>query len=628
MSTNRRTFLKSSGSAVLAASQAMAFPGPRPWLSSDPHLEWRHYGGTAGASRYSPARLIQRSNISRLKPAWVHHTGDAMQRPQTTIECTPIVVDGVLYLTTARVKVQALDATTGTLLWTFDPAQGVSSRRSTGVNRGVCYWQSEDGSQKRIFSTFRNELYSLDAKTGQADPSFGKSGMIDLNENLDNELKGVSVNCTSPVIAYQDIIIVGGGGGEGPYPQAPGHIRAFDAMSGKLRWIFHTTPRPGQYGYETWPPNAYKHVGGTNNWSGMSLDVERGIVFAGIGSPAFDFYGGDRIGENLFGNCVLALNAKTGERVWHYQTVHHDVWDYDLPAQPALIQVTQNNRTFDAVAQPTKQGFLFFLHRETGQPVWPVEERPIPMSGVGGEHLWPTQPFPVKPPPLSRQGFQEHDISDISPESHAAVRKIWEATDAGNLFTPPSTRGTLVHPGFRGGCLWGGCSYNPEMNRVFASSDETTNRIQLEVAPEEAFDYALPDRSEFLDHEGYPAIKPPWGYVTAVDLESGEFAWRVVNGEFPELTSRGVPKTGSPSHGGAIASAGGLVFMAGTFDKQFRAFDQDNGEVLWQTELQAAGFATPCTYETKGRQYLVIAAGGGKGNSVSGDEFVAFALDG
>ena len=288
-------------------------------------------------------------------------------------------------------------------------------------------------------------------------------------------MTGVSVKCTSPVVAYKDLLIVGGGGGEGPYPQAPGHIRAYDALSGKRRWIFHTTPRPGQFGYETWPPNAYKYVGGTNNWAGMSLDVERGLVFAGTGSPAFDFYGGDRIGANLFGNCVLALKAATGERVWHYQTVHHDVWDYDLPAQPALIRMTRNGRAFDAVAQCTKQGFLFFLHRETGEPVWPVEERPIPMSSVGGEHLWPTQPFPTKPPPVSRQGFHERDITDISPEAHAAVAAVWDATDSGDLFTPPSTRGTLVHPGFRGGPLWGGCCCNPHKNRVFVSSDETTN---------------------------------------------------------------------------------------------------------------------------------------------------------
>ncbi len=628
MSSNRRTFLKSSGGALIAASRAWPAPGPRPWLSSDPDREWRHYGGSAGASRYSPADRINRSNVARLQPAWVHRTGDAMQRPQTTIECTPIVVDGVMYITTARVKVQALEAATGKLLWTFDPLEGDRGRRSAGVNRGVCYWQAEDGSEKRIFSTVQHRLYSLDAATGRPDPSFGSAGMIDLNEDLDSEVPGVSVKCTSPVVAFKDLIVVGGGGGEGPYPQAPGHIRAFDAMTGERRWIFHTTPRPGQFGYSTWPPNAYKHVGGTNNWSGMSLDVDRGMVFAGIGSPAFDFYGGDRIGANLFGNCVLALDALTGERVWHFQTVHHDVWDYDLPAQPALIRMTQNHRTFDAVVQPTKQGFLFFFHRDTGRPVWPVEERPIPMSDVGGEQLWPTQPFPTKPAPVSRQQFHESDITDISAAAHAAVRKIWEKTDAGDLFTPPSTRGTLVHPGFRGGCLWGGCSYNPALNRLFVSSDETTNRIELRVAPEEAFDYALPDRSEFLDAEGYPAIKPPWGYVTAIDLESGDFKWRVVNGEFPDLTARGVPRTGTPSHGGTIATAGGLVFMAGTFDSKLRAFDQDTGEVLWEAGLNAAGFATPCTYEAGGRQFVVIAAGGGKGDSPSGDEFVAFSLEG
>lgn len=384
MQSNRRTFLQSAGSALAVASRGWSLPGPRPWLGDDPDREWRHYGGTAGASRYSPVDRVNRSNVSRLKPVWVHRTGDAMQRPQTTIECTPIVVDGVVYITTARVKVQALNAATGEPLWTFDPLDERQSRRSAGVNRGVCYWQNEDGSRKRIFSTVQNRLYSLDAVTGRPDNAFGKDGMIDLNDDLDSEVPGVSVKCTSPVVAYKDLIVVGGGGGEGPYPQAPGHIRAYDTSTGERRWIFHTTPRPGQFGYETWPPNAYKHVGGTNNWAGMSLDVERGMVFAGIGSPAFDFYGGDRIGANLFGNCVLALDAVSGERKWHFQTVHHDVWDYDLPAQPALIRMTQRGQAFDAVVQPTKQGFLFFFHRETGTPVWPVEERPIPMSDVGG----------------------------------------------------------------------------------------------------------------------------------------------------------------------------------------------------------------------------------------------------
>ncbi len=627
MQSNRRTFLGSAG-AALAAARAWSLPGPRPWLFDEPDREWRHYAGNAGATRYSPVDQINRSNVKRLKPAWVHRTGDAMMRPQTTIECTPIVVNGVMYLTTARVKAQAIEAATGKPLWTFDPLQGASARRSAGVNRGLCYWQSEDGTEKRILGTVQHRLYSLDARTGLPDLSFGDNGFVDLNQQLDNEVPGVSVKHTSPPVVFGDIVVVGGGGGEGPYPQAPGHIRGYDVATGKRRWIFHTTPRPGQFGYETWSPNAYKHVGGTNNWSGMSLDVERGLVFAGIGSPAFDFYGGDRIGANLFGNCVLALDAATGKRAWHFQTVHHDVWDYDLPAQPALIKMTQDGRTFDAVAQPTKQGLLFFFHRETGEPVWPVEERPIPMSDVGGEHLWPTQPVPTKPPPVSRQGFHADDITTISDDAEQAVRSVWDRVDAGDLYTPPSTRGTLVHPGFRGGCLWGGCSYNPGMNRLFVSSDETTNHIQLELAPDERFDYALPVRAEFLDPEGYPAIKPPWGFVTAIDLQTGEFAWRVVNGEFPELKARGIPKTGSPSHGGTIATAGDLVFMAGTFDKKFRAFDQDNGEVLWETELSAGGFATPCTYETEGKQFVVIAAGGGKGNTDSGDEYVAFAIEG
>jgi quinoprotein glucose dehydrogenase len=618
-SSNRRGFLKQT------ASSALFFAGPRN-ESPEPSREWRWYGGDAGATRYSACDRITASNARNLKVAWVHKTGDASERPATAIECTPIVVNGVMYLTTARVKVQALDAASGKLLWTFDPAAGGSgSRRAPGVNRGVCYWE-EDG-EKRIFATYRDQLWSLDAKTGKPDESFGNKGMVDLKENLDHDMTNLTFKHTSPVVVYRDVIITGGGGGEGPYPEAPGHIRGYDARTGKRRWIFHTVPKPGEFGHDTWSGDSWKYTGGTNCWAGMSVDVKRGLVFAGIGSPSFDFWGGNRIGDNLFGNCVLALDAMTGQRKWHFQTVHHDIWDYDLPAQPALLPIRKGGRLTDAVVQVTKQGFLFFLDRETGKPLFPVEERPIPKSSMEGEVLSKTQPFPLKPPPVSRQGFKDEWITDISPEAHAFVKARVEQLAKGALFHPPPYRGGIIHPGFRGGPLWGGCCFDPKRNLVFVSSDETTNVIAFdEPKPGMNVRFGLKTRDQLLDPEGYPGIKPPWGYVTAIDADKGDFRWRIVNGEFPELTARGIRKTGSNSHGGTICTAGGLVFMAATFDKKIRAFESDTGKEVWSYELPSGGFATPCTYEAGGKQFVVIAAGGGKNGSKANDEFIAFSL--
>ena len=614
---SRRTFLMHSASAALLAGPRNAGP--------DPTREWRWYGGDAAASRYSACDDITPSNVRNLKVAWVHKTGDANERPATTMECTPIVVDGIMYVTTPRVRVQALNAATGAVIWTFDPGGGRASRRSPGVNRGVCYW--EDGEDRRIFATYRDQLWCLNAKTGTPVEAFGSKGVIDLKENFDHDMTNLTFKHTSPVVVYRDVVITGGGGGEGPYPEAPGHIRGYDARTGERRWIFHTVPKPGEFGHDTWAGDSWKYTGGTNCWAGMSVDLKRGIVYAGIGSPSFDYWGGNRAGDNLFGNCVLALEALTGRRKWHYQTAHHDVWDYDLAAQPALVTIRQGGRRIDAVVQVTKQSFVFFLDRETGKPLFPVEERPVPAGRLEGEVLSKTQPFPLKPPPLSRQGFKDEWVTDISPEANAYVKAQVEKLAHGPLYTPMAYEGGIVHPGFRGGPLWGGCCYDPKLNLVFANSDETTNILAYD-APKEGMNvrYSLKVRAQLLDQEGYPGIKPPWGYVTAIDADKGDFRWRVVNGEFPELTARGVKKTGTNSHGGSICTAGGLVFMAGTFDKKIRAFESASGKVLWEADLPSGGFATPCTYEAEGKQYVVVAAGGGKNKSKANDEFVAFSL--
>ncbi|HEU0124624.1 MAG TPA: pyrroloquinoline quinone-dependent dehydrogenase [Bryobacteraceae bacterium] len=619
---NRRQFLKQSAATATLASAAHAAATKR-------EREWNHYGGDAGASRYSPCDQIKPGNVAKLKVAWTHKTGDASARPATVIECTPIVVDGVMYLTTARNKVQALEAATGKLLWTFDPGEaaagGTPSRRAPGINRSVCYW--EEGDDKRIFTAYRDQLWAIAAKTGKAVEGFGKGGMIDLKDDFDHDMSKLTFKHSSPVVVYKDVVITGGGGGEGPYPEAPGHIRGFDAKTGKRRWIFHTIPKPGEFGHDTWSGDSWKYTGGTNNWAGMSVDLKRGLVFAGIGSPSFDYWAGNRLGDNLYGNCVVALDALTGQRKWHYQIVHHDIWDYDMPAQPALITMKLNGKTIDAVVQPTKQAYMFFLDRETGKPIYGVEERPIPASKMPGEVLSKTQPHPLKPPPISRIGFKPEWITDISPEATAHVKKQVDQLEHGELFHPAPMEGGIIHPGFRGGALWGGCSFDPKRNTVFVNSDETTNVIAFKDAePGMNVKYGLKKRIELLDHEGYPGIKPPWGYMTAIDAGKGDFKWRVVNGEFKELTARGIKKTGTPSHGGSICTAGGLVFMAGTFDKMIRAFDSETGKVAWEYELPAGGFATPMTYEANGKQYVVIAAAGGKSGSKANDEFIAFSL--
>ena len=624
---DRRTFVKKTAANLIAAS---ALSSPRvlnaaPTPAKSLH-EWPVYGGDQGASRYSPLGQINRSNVRELRVAWVHHTGDSMQRPATTIECTPIVVDGVMYLTTARLKVQALAASSGRLLWTFDPFAGVRDSRARGVNRGVTYWRH--GTDERIFVVARSNLLALNAKDGKLIESFGENGAVDLGKELDRDIGSLLVQATTPGPVFEDLLIIGAGGGEGPRPAAPGHIRAYDTRTGKRRWIFHTIPHPGEFGSETWPPDAWERSGGANCWGGMSVDVERGIVFIATGSPTFDFYGGDRIGQNLFGNCTLALKAATGERIWHFQTTHHDIWDYDNPCQPILIPVRHEGRRVDAVVQLTKMGMAFVFDRQTGKPLFPIEERPMPASDLPGEQAWPTQPFPVKPPPFARQTFYEKDVVDVDPEVHARMKDRFKKARAGDMYVPPSKQGTITFPGFHGGALWGGGSTDPERGWLFVNSNEIPNLTTIEDAkPDAGYRYKQKGYQRFEDETFYPGIKPPWGQITAIDLNQGKFVWQVPLGEYEELRERGIPQTGTENMGGSIATKGKLIFIAATKDEKFRAFDTDTGKVLWETKLEAGGYATPCTYEAAGKQYVVIAAGGaGKNRTKSGDAFVAFAL--
>ena len=402
-------------------------------------------------------------------------------------------------------------------------------------------------------------MWCLDAKTGKPIPSFADEGAIDLEKDVDRDVPGLSIVSTTPGAIYQDLLIVTSRTGEGPRAAAPGHIRAYDLKSGKRKWIFHTIPHPGEFGYDTWSPEAWKTTGGANCWGGMSIDEKRGLAFLGTGSPTFDFYGGDRVGAGLFGNCVLALKAETGERVWHFQTVHHDLWDYDIPCSPMLVTVTHNGRKVDIVAQVSKTGWVYLLDRQTGKPLYPIEERPVPQTDLAGEKTYPTQPFPTAPPPFSKHGISRDDLTDISPEAHAYALDKTKDYRFGPMFTPPGKRETMTFPGFHGGALWGGASFDPQSEWLYVNHNEISWTTALEEAEEkEGYRYGFSGYHMNADEQGYPITRPPWGRISAIDLKNAKIVWQTPHGEFKGLTARGIPRTGTYIRGGNVVTKGGL----------------------------------------------------------------------
>ena len=688
--------------------------------------DWPVYLGDKASSHFSPLKQINTRNVHRLEVVWTSHAGDARKDNRSQIQCNPLVIDGVLYGTSPQLKLLALDATTGRELWRFDPFAGGGENSALGVNRGVVYWAER--TDQRILFTAGHYLYAINARAGKPVATFGKDGRVDIREGLGRDAGTLQVLANTPGIVFHNLLILGTRVSEGPGPSAPGHIRAYDARTGKIAWTFHTIPWPGEPGYETWPPDAWKHIGGANVWTGMALDEKRGLVFCPTGSAAFDFWGGYRIGKNLFANCLIALDAATGRRVWHYQFVHHDLWDRDLPAPPNLLAVHHNREKVDAVAQVTKSGHVFVFNRETGEPLFPIEERPVPPSTLQGESAWPTQLFPLKPEPFARQLFSEDLVTDISPEAHAAVLERFRQVKPHQPFVPPSTEGTVIFPGFDGGAEWGGAAVDPRSGILYVNGNEMpwiltmvetkvqgqvplsggqqiynqicaachginregdsarvfptlvnigqkmkradivqlleTGRGVMPAVPfltaaqksavagfllGEAGDaegsgdlgaskevmsgnavgvepYTHTGYNRWFDPSGYPAVKPPWGTLNAIDLNTGEYVWRTTLGELAELSGRGLPPTGAENYGGPVVTAGGLIFIAASKDEMIRAFDQQTGKVLWQAKLPAGGYATPATYMARGRQYLVIACGGGKMGTKSGDAYVAFAL--
>lgn len=692
------------------------------------YVTWSQYKGSPESIHYSSLTQIDTSNVKDLQVAWIYHSGDADTLHNSQIQCNPIIVDSILYGTSPQMKLFALNAVTGKEKWVFNPFDSIANADKgfffiLNNCRGLAYW-TDNENDRRLFYTAGSYLYCINADNGQPIRSFATNGKLDLHNDLDRDVKDLFVTATSPPVIYKNILITGTRVDEGPMA-APGHIRAYDVITGKKLWIFHAIPYPGEEGYNTWEdPTAYQFIGGANSWSGFSLDEKRGIVYTSTGSASYDFYGGKRKGNNLFANCVLALDATTGKKVWHYQTVHHDVWDRDLSSPPALVTINKNGKAIDAAVVTTKTGFIYLFDRETGKPIYDIIEKPAPpVSELKGEKLSPTQPFPTAPAPFMRQSFSEKDINPyLSSSSYDDVKQRLASYKHSNFYDPIALTGTVIFPGLDGGAEWGGPSFDPETGTLYVNANEmawvlTAVDISKDASSQENFEqagkrlyqnncmschgkqmegsgnfpsligiekkytttafhqlvqtgrrmmpafkqlneneqeaiatyvmniksqkakkyidenkenpfklpYTITGYNKFLSKEGYPAIAPPWGTLNAIDLSTGNYLWKQPLGEDTSFKNAKQP-TGTENYGASVVTAGGLLFIAATKDGKFRAFNKRNGQLLWEFNLPAAAFATPSVYEVNGQQYVVIACGGGKLKTKSGDSYMAFKL--
>jgi quinoprotein glucose dehydrogenase len=618
---------------LLAAALTLAgAPGTR-------MIEWPFYGSDQAGTKWSAAADINRATVSQLETAWSWKTGEKplpeFRTQPGSFENTPLMIDNVLYVSTPYNRVVALDAESGRELWAYDPHAYEAGQPPNGtgfVHRGVAAWR--DGEKLRIFINSRDRLICLDARTGELVESFGQRGAINLVEGLRWTVDPKQYTNTSPPIVFRNIVILGNGVADRlAYPKdPPGDVRGFDARTGRLLWTFHTVPQTGEVGNDTWGDDSWKTTGHTNVWAPMTLDERRGLLYLPVSTPSNDFYGGRRPGANLFGESIVCLDAATGVRKWHFQTVHHGLWDYDLPSPPNVVSIRPDGRPVAAVVQLTKQGLVFVFDRVTGKPVWPIEERPVPPSDMPGEQAWPTQPFPTKPPAIAALGVTEGDAFDLTPELRAGALAEIRKLRIGPLYTPPSIQGTLQRPGIIGGANWGGAAFDQASGLLFVKTSEQAHVARLgkpEPRPSEIeADYARQGDTSAEFMNGIPLLKPPYAHLTAIDLNRGAIAWRIPFGDLPSLRQHpslkdvALPESlGSPGAPGAIVTAGGLLFVGGG-DAALHAVDAETGRELWKGALPRRSSATPVTYRAKnGRQYVVIAVG-----TRTDAELVSFAL--
>lgn len=679
--------------------------------------DWVTSGGDPEHQRYSALTQINRDNVKQLEVAWTYRTGHNKSKDEK-LNAEPLVFDGILYAVSAAMELIAVNAQTGEEIWRFNPYRE-GENVFLGLNRGHTAWVK--GEQRRIVYGASNYLYVVDAHTGKAVETFGDKGRVDLREGLRRDPRKVSVTSPGAPMVFEDLVMVGTATGDAK-GSAPGDIRAYNINTGEIEWTFHTIPLPGEFGYDTWPEDYWKTGGASNAWTGLSLDTENGIVYAPTGSPSYDNYGADRHGDNLYGDSLIAIDARTGKRVWHFQTVHHDLWDRDLSSVPTIGTLTRDGKSRKATFLPTKQGHLFVLDSKTGEPLFPIEERPVPAGNIPGEWYSPTQPFPAQIPPFTRQHITEADVTDFTPEIKEEALAMFRSVRHEGPYTPVGEdKPTLIFPSLNGGANWGGASYDPATQMLYINSCEEASPLQVQAidtslgslgkrvymqncavchGAEKKGNLEVPelvtiaerysgsdwtmielvtngrgrmpgfahlpqaevlavlnflfdagdeyDAAEVADESkqtttseknyistGYnyyrtkddvPAIKPPWGRLTAYDMTKGEIAWQIPFGEYPELAEKGFKNTGSENYGGAVVTAGGLLFIAATPDEKIRAYDKATGELVWEHALPASAFASTITYMVDGRQYIAVAAGGNRMGRPLGDYYVAFAL--
>lgn len=697
-------------SIVLLASALFVFVSGFVFLPGPGDVNWTEYNGDGSKSHYSPLRQINKENVAQLKPAWTYASGGAdTLRNRSQMQCNPIIIDGILYGVSAGIQAFAIHAATGKEIWKTNIEESGGT-----LSRGLTYWS--DNQSKRIFFGAGKWLHALDANTGKNVETFGTNGKIDLTQGIERPGADDYIVSNTPNTIYKNLIIVGGRLAEFETALL-GDVRAFDVNTGKKVWTFHTIPAKGELGYDTWKNQpARQLIGGANSWAGMAIDRKRGIVYVPTGSAAYDFYGGNRPGDNLFANCLIALDAATGKRLWHFQLVHHDIWDRDLPAPPNLVTVTHKGKRIDAVAQITKQGYIFIFDRVTGKALFPIKETVFPQDAIAGEKLSKTQPIPDLPVPFTRQHFTLKDLNPFVADRDS-IESLLSKARTGSAYIPITSDMTIFYPGTDGGAQWGGAAADPDgilyvpakeipvytslikkeinsgkkgvtgaslyqancaachgadksgnhdgsypslvsidkrltisqvetilkqgkgMMPSFAHISDATKKAIIDylynkgdgaqIAAEEqneVIPYRHTGYNRWYDRKGYPVSTPPWGTLTAVDLNTGQHKWQVPLGEYKELTAKGIPPTGTDNYGGPLVTASGLIFIAASRDEQFRAIDKETGKVLWTAQLPAAGYASASTYSVDGKQYIVIACGGGKLNTKSGDKFVAFAL--